>query len=1503
MEKINGAELVARVLKDPGGSVEKLLQLSNSKETEWLELKSAILPEYTIENGKRKYLHKDNTNDSDYAWHVVKAIVAMANTHGGAVILGIDDNRNVVGLESSDKKSVLSKGEDDFARMVLDNALRPVSRCWNCCKEAYALTVSTYYPLLDYQFADYLSGRVVVIIVNPVPQGGDLIRVEESKTSREILLIRDIGEIGNVRQFFRSRDIKDFSLHREPSQESYALLYEQFRCSCPKPSLSDDTEPGDLVKAIDQYHTLLHRTCSEADTLFVHLDAEESGSFDIDADLFEPMAEEYLSFDMDWLNQPEDALDTDGLSRLANKEANNKTDIDCEEQDDAGAVVDFEDIRVARRGGVFSLLAEEPRAMLLGEPGGGKTTCLKHLALRAADQFATNKTLSLFVPLSRYQGPGDLIPLIVRATRSSKFEVGLTVAHIEWLLKRCRLQLLLDALNECPSEFTRHCVEDIQSLLGRYPDLPVIITARIYAYREQIGLPAFSIQPMDTNQQRQFLIVHLRNEQRAEDILMQIQQQPGGVTFSSNPLLLRLVVEAVRGTQALPTGRARMYRQFLERWYIREANKAESARSPLPWDMEQTLTILAHLAFQLRHAGLRSVSREKAIELLHAVASDPNTYLDRMAHGLILTCDFDGVVDFQHETFQEYLAAEYLVRNPESIFHIAPEDVDRWGMTLAYSIELQPQLPKALLLGLTKLSLWTACCADNAVAFFREIDKTDDLPDSLTEFFQIFLDNFDKVKKKDKIIKVEDAIKVLSSPLRYLLEALPSAAKRWNVATRFLLKSIDQYKLRPIRIILNENWPGIHEHKDYIFRTWSPQRLTPEYAILFIRSGLCQPEDFADQLIGWCNSATAEQAIIYIQTRLANPTHFSKPEQVIAIVKAGLSKPDIFSRPDQAIALVQEKLVTPAIYMTNRLIWCQNATPEQAIALVKTGFFQPDDFAGRVSTWRIYATIDQAIALHRAGLVDASNFHDRLLWWNENVTANQAIALVQTGIAEPNDFSNRIDEWYKTESLEQAIALVLTGFADPDDFSKLSSIWRKKAGFDQAISMVKAGFAHQDNFDNRSAKWIKKATLDQAIELVKAGFATPKDFKKQVSIWIKSATTEQAISLVQTGITGPSVFTDKISIWCNNATLEQAITMVQMGFVAPDVFTDRVSMWCEGANLDQAIRLVQTEFVKPDIFKDRVSGWCRQATADQAIMLIQTGLAEICNFPDTPSQQWINKSTPSQAVALIKSRLANIRNFVNRHKVWTKKATVDEAIILVQAGLLKPSVFHASVSKWLNKVVNSNQAIELVREKIVMPTKFSRIENALALIKANQAKADDFIDKLAGWRKNASLEQAVALLQVGMLKSNDFTWNISKWIKIATPDQAAELIKVGCATPSDFKDRLSIWCRDAPMEKAAHILKIGLATPAELNNNLEYAYYFLEMGLAKPIDFITQIELWCQTATIQEAIKMVESGLATPKDFKKLEYACYFLGVGKAKPEDFKTKQPPAESWWVQIKC
>ena len=870
MEKITGSELVKRVLKDLHGSVEKLLQLSSRTETDWLELKASTLPEFSVENGARCYLHKKDTNDGDYAWHVVKAIVAMANTHGGAVILGIDDNLNAVGLEASDKKGELAKGEDNFARCVLDHTLRPENRCWKCAKETYDLTVSTYYELLEYQFADYQDKRVGVIIVNPVPKDGKLILVEETRKFREELLVRAVGETGKVRCLFRSRDIEEYGMHRDPCQESYALLHEQFLASCPKSDASEHSEPQGLKEAVDQYHGLLRRMCAEDDRLFIPLDAEENPSVRTDMELFEPMAEEYLSSDLDWLDDQEGNEETIPSSRRKREEAGDKTDA-ADPEEDGDDTDDFDEItRIARKGGVFSLLEQEPRAMLLGEPGGGKTTCLKHLSLRAANQFSENKRVSLFVPLSRYKGPGDLMPLIVRATRSSKTDTGLTLAHIEWLMKSGRLQLLLDALNECPSEYTRHCVEDIQSCLNRYPSLPVTITARTYAYREQIGLPAFSVQPMDVEQQNAFLAVHLRSKERAQDIIAQLQQQAGGETLASNPLLLRLVVETVRGGQPLPTGRARLYRQFLERWYIREANKAKSAGRPLPWAVDQTLAALSQLAFQTRLAGLRSVNRDQAVGFLHDVVADPTLFIDRMAQGLVLTCDFEGMIDFLHETFQEYLAAEFLIQNPESIKLIQNSEKDKWSMTLAYTIELNPSPPPSLLEEIAKLDLWIAACAGNAHVLLRNNPTMDPL---CREFVEIRADT----ETTGMAWPGKRYLKgILTTGLCYLIEALSGTEARWTSMTaRFLRGGGLQHPIGGLFICLvNLRWPGVYKHQELIVSSV----VHVVDSIELVKAGWAKPDDFKHRVSEWANSVD--------------------PNIVIRLVKAGWAKPDDFKHEE-----------------------------------------------------------------------------------------------------------------------------------------------------------------------------------------------------------------------------------------------------------------------------------------------------------------------------------------------------------------------------------------------------------------------------------------------------------------------------------------------------------------------------------------------------------------------------------------------------------------------------
>lgn len=57
------------------------MELVRNSETEWLELKASFYPESgNFEQG---------TNADDYRWNVAKAVIALANSIGGVVLLGL----------------------------------------------------------------------------------------------------------------------------------------------------------------------------------------------------------------------------------------------------------------------------------------------------------------------------------------------------------------------------------------------------------------------------------------------------------------------------------------------------------------------------------------------------------------------------------------------------------------------------------------------------------------------------------------------------------------------------------------------------------------------------------------------------------------------------------------------------------------------------------------------------------------------------------------------------------------------------------------------------------------------------------------------------------------------------------------------------------------------------------------------------------------------------------------------------------------------------------------------------------------------------------------------------------------------------------------------------------------------------------------------------------------------------------------------------------------------
>lgn len=674
----NGRDLVARILNHPRGGVAALLRLSERQETEWLEFKAALHPE----GGHFEV----GTKQADYDWHVAKATVAMANSVGGAVILGLDDDIHPIGLIPSDPNHTLNtKGREAFNRQVVQKAL--VCKEWKTGRNGTIQLGGDLNHLIDIRNADYQGHYLVVILVSPVPDD-ELLEVTENHNNRERVLtpVRARGALGQVLDL-QGRKVRDHELARasQLQGDDFDRLWQRFLSSLPS-----EVEPPDLINrevenALADYNQACVKIWRGLQDIFTPLDLEESRTIERLAHVgeFVPEAEEWHEIFAS--DDPWDA--SDGAWHD-----------DEDTGEDAAPVPPNPPLVPLRRGGVFDLLAQEPRAILLGEPGAGKSTCLKRLALEQASKYKRGKTIALYVPLRRYDEQG-LTALLTRVSKQPR-------PVLDALIRAGRLNLLLDAINECRRDFQERCCQDIMALLDAHPSLPVIVTARNLGYRCQLGLPTFIVRPLDREQQKRFLTIYLRDGEFASHILKCLMDQPGGDLLTSSPLLLSMAVKVARSQGGLPQGRAQLYRCFMEDWYEWENKKGNKSGAPLRWSFACTREALAHLAFSCRKAGLVDIGRIEAKRILHPLLMEDTTrFLERMAQGLLLSLDNDSdTLRFSHDSIQDYFAAEYIISYPDCMRKLHDSSRNLWDLTIVYLFDLEHNLIMTTLRAIWKIN-------------------------------------------------------------------------------------------------------------------------------------------------------------------------------------------------------------------------------------------------------------------------------------------------------------------------------------------------------------------------------------------------------------------------------------------------------------------------------------------------------------------------------------------------------------------------------------------------------------------------------------------------------------------------------------------------------------------------------------------------------------------------------------------------------------------------------
>ena len=294
---------------------------------------------------------------------------------------------------------------------------------------------------------------------------------------------------------------------------------------------------------------------------------------------------------------------------------------------------------------------------LAGRPGSGKSMALGQLAVALAKE----GQIPVLVQLK-----GNVPILKAIADELENGDLEFDEKEIKRLLRQQQLILLLDGINETKDDLR----ETLQPFRERYRTTPMIFTTRDLAIGGDLGIgKRFEMKPLSPEQLREFVGKYLPGQ--GERLLEQLRDRLK--ELSETPLLLKMLCEVFDPeTDQIPQNKGELFREF-DRKY--EQFKGLPAVSP---DFRRFKSeVLQHLAFVMMTGDegkpteleltIDRTMAEKAIEnLVAGRVSDPGPKAkewleDLLEHHLLQVATDDRRVEFRHQLFQEYYAAEHLM--------------------------------------------------------------------------------------------------------------------------------------------------------------------------------------------------------------------------------------------------------------------------------------------------------------------------------------------------------------------------------------------------------------------------------------------------------------------------------------------------------------------------------------------------------------------------------------------------------------------------------------------------------------------------------------------------------------------------------------------------------------------------------------------------------------------------------------------------------------------------
>ena len=411
---------------------------------------------------------------------------------------------------------------------------------------------------------------------------------------------------------------------------------------------------------------------------------------------------------------------------------------------------------------IEQIFANHQKFVLIGEPGSGKSTALKHMALTQAKEFLSEKftvAMPLILELEFWCDNEPFDSFIKRQCKENNLE-----SIINQDFRERKIILYLDGLDVMSGNKVKK-IQQIKKWLETQAPEKVIITCRYDDYQDDdmdLGLPTFEIQPLSIDLIRSFVSQKLND--KSDDFLKQILSNEDHRSVKnnlqqlvSNPYLLSalIIIYKNENNNQLPRNKGILLSRLIKKsWKI---ERQKSITELLPYkDVE---IYFANLADYMVQQKILILKCEKAISILN---KDKN--LLRIGKDANLLAIKDDTVRFKNRLIQDYFLAvkfkdkdldlvikKYNISNGKRLRQI-------WDSPVIALSGLEND-PDKLIKQITKKDPFLAAmCLNSGVKV--NYDTLEFIVSELILIFDITIkDDFEEIKRKENIWKTK---KILS---------------------------------------------------------------------------------------------------------------------------------------------------------------------------------------------------------------------------------------------------------------------------------------------------------------------------------------------------------------------------------------------------------------------------------------------------------------------------------------------------------------------------------------------------------------------------------------------------------------------------------------------------------------------------------------------------------------------------------------------------------------------